>query len=59
MFPCFDEVVSAVPDHDRYPTLEELEKSSDQFAAAHPDIDVWQAGVSRSKTIGSAYSTTG
>ena len=47
MFPCFHEVVSAVPDHDRYPTLDELETSSDRFAAVHSDVDVWQAGASR------------
>ena len=29
MFPCFDEVVPTMPDHDRYPTLGELELGLD------------------------------
>lgn len=47
MFPCFHEVVSAVPGYDRYPTLDELETSSSRFAGAHADVGVWQAGASR------------
>jgi hypothetical protein len=36
-----------VPEYDRYPLLDELETSTDAFAAAHPAVEVWQAGASR------------
>jgi len=47
MFPSHDAVVTAVPQYDRYPLLDELETSTDAFAVAHPGVEVWQAGVSR------------
>ncbi len=47
MFPSHDAVVSAVPEYDRYPFLDELEGSTDRFAAAHPGVELWQAGASR------------
>lgn len=36
-----------MPEYDRYPLLDELETSTDAFAAAHPAVEVWQAGASR------------
>ena len=47
MFPSHHAVVAAVPEHDRYPLLDELETSTDVFAAAHPGVEVWQAGATR------------
>jgi hypothetical protein len=47
VFPCFHEVVSTVPEHDCYLTLDALEASSDRFAAAHREVGLWQAGASR------------
>lgn len=47
MFPSHDAVVTAVPDYDRYPLLDELETSTDAFAAGHPGVEVWPAGASR------------
>jgi len=47
VFPSHDAVVAAVPEHDRYPLLDELETSTDVFAAAHPGVEVWQAGATR------------
>ena len=50
MFPSHDAVVAAVPDYDRYPHLDELETWTDACAAAHPGVEVWQAGASRAGT---------
>ena len=47
MFPRHDAVVTAVPDYDRYPLLDELETSTEAFAAGHPGVEVWPAGASR------------
>jgi len=47
VFPCFDHIVRAVPGHDRYLTLDELEASTDRLAAAHPEVEVWAPGASR------------
>jgi len=47
MFPSHDAVVTAVPEYDRYPLLDELETSTDAFAADHPGIEIWSAGASR------------
>ncbi len=47
MFPCFDDIVGAVPALERYQLLSELEQSTDRLAAAHPEIEVWTPGVSR------------
>ncbi len=47
MFPCFAEIVAGVPASDRYPSLSELEHSTDRLAAAHPEIEVWSPGRSR------------
>ena len=40
MFPSHDAVVTAVPECGRYPLLDELETSTDAFAAAHPGVEV-------------------
>lgn len=45
MFPSHDAVVTAVPEYERNPLLDELETSMDAFAAAHPGVDVWPAGA--------------
>ena len=47
MFPCFDDIVGAVPALERYLSLGELEQSTDRLAAEHPEIEVWTPGVSR------------
>jgi len=47
VFPSHDAVVTAVPEYDRYPLLDELETSTDAFAAGHPGVEVWPAGASR------------
>jgi hypothetical protein len=47
VFPCFDDVLAAVPEYDRYPGLAALETSTDRLAAAHPEIEVWTPGASR------------
>jgi hypothetical protein len=47
VFPRFDEIVSSVPDYGAYPTLAEIEASTDDLVAAHPQVRVWPAGVSR------------
>jgi hypothetical protein len=36
-----------VPAYERYLLLDELEASTDRFAAAHPTVEVWRAGASR------------
>jgi hypothetical protein len=46
MFPSHDAVVTAVPEYERYPLLDELETSTHAFAAAHPGVEVWPAGAS-------------
>ena len=48
MFPHYDEIVSAVPEHDRYPTLAEQEAATDEFAAGRGTAAAWRAGASRS-----------
>jgi len=47
MFPSHDAVVTAVPEYERYPLLDELETSTDAFAATHRGVEVWPAGASR------------
>jgi len=45
MFPSHDAVVTAVPEYERYPLLDELETSTDAFAATHWGVEVWPAGA--------------
>jgi len=40
VFPSHHAVVAAVPEHDRYPLQDEVETSTDVFAAAHPGVAV-------------------
>jgi len=40
MFPSHDAVVTAVPEYERYPLLDELETSTDAFAATHWGVEV-------------------
>lgn len=47
MYPHFDDLVSAVPEYDRYLTLEELDAGVGRLAAAHAGVELWQPGVSR------------
>jgi hypothetical protein len=47
VFPCLDHIVAGVPGHESYPRLSRLEASTDQLAAAHPEIEVWSPGASR------------
>jgi|GEM_PF-2352814 len=55
MFPSHDAVVTAVPECGRYPLLDELETSTDAFAAAHPGVEVWPAGASRAFSLADDY----
>jgi len=55
MFPSHDAVVTAVPEYERNPLLDELETSTDAFAAAHPGVEVWPAGASRAFSLADDY----
>ena len=45
MFLSHDAVVTAVPECERHPLLDEFETSTDAFAAAHSGVEVWPAGA--------------
>jgi hypothetical protein len=47
VFPRYQDVIAGVPAYDRYLTLEEVEASTDQLLAAHPEVEAWPAGTSR------------
>jgi hypothetical protein len=43
-----DQIVSSTPAFERYPRLDDLERSTDRLAARHPEVEVWSPGASRS-----------
>ena len=47
MFPRYDDIVAGVPAFERYLPVDELEASTDRFAAAHPEVEVVAVGASR------------
>jgi len=47
MFPRYDDIVAGVPAFERYLPVDELEASTDRFAAAHPEVEVVAVGAWR------------
>jgi hypothetical protein len=46
-YPRYDDILSGVPEAERFPTVDELEAATDRLLIEHPEARAWQCGTSR------------